>query len=88
MHVERECRDGVGRRLEEIGERGHLGAELRAMFDTESQKYDVYPLSDETVSRALPHNRPSYVAGTSKVTLYDDCIRLPEMSSVNLKNTS
>ena len=34
-------------------------AELKAVFDPEARKYDVYPLSDATLARALPANRPS-----------------------------
>ena len=63
-------------------------AELRELFDAECRAYDVYPLSDQTTLRALPHNRPSYVEGATTVTLFGDCVRLPELSSVNLKNTS
>ena len=63
-------------------------AELREMFDVEARKYDVFPLSDATVVRVLPYNRPSLVDGVTSFTLYPDSIRLPELASVNMKNTS
>jgi arylsulfatase len=63
-------------------------AELGSMLDVEHRAYGVYPLSDVTTSRALPYNRPSYVDGVSTVTLFDDCVRLPEMATINVKNTS
>ena len=34
-------------------------AELKTVFDAEARKYDVYPLSDAILARALPGNRPS-----------------------------
>ncbi len=63
-------------------------AELRAMFDVEAQRYDVFPLSDQTVLRALPHNRPSHLEGRTHFVLYRDNVRMPELSTVNVKNTS
>ena len=62
--------------------------ELQDLFDTEAGKFGVYPLSDETVLRALPHNRPSLLEGRTHFTLYPDNVRMPELASVNLKNTS
>lgn len=66
---------------------GRLAA-LQSVFDEEARKYGVYPLSDATVMRALPHNRPSHLEGRTHFTLYRDNVRMPELSSVNLKNTS
>jgi hypothetical protein len=62
--------------------------ELQDLFDAEARAYDVYPLSDQTVLRALPHNRPSHLEGKTHFTLYRDNVRMPELSSVNVKNTS
>jgi arylsulfatase len=62
--------------------------ELQALFDQEARKYSVYPLNDETLGRALPHNRPSLIEGQTSFTYYRDSVRLPELSVVNLKNTS
>ncbi len=62
--------------------------ELQALFDREAAKYDVYPLSDETVQRALPSNRPSHLDGVTHFELYPENVRMTEMASVNLKNVS
>ena len=62
--------------------------ELRALFDREAWAYDVYPLSDQTTLRALPHDRPSLLEGKTRFTLYRDHVRQPEMAAVNVKNTS
>ena len=62
--------------------------ELQQLFDTEARKYDVYPISDQTVLRGLPHNRPSLLEGRSHFTLYRENVRMPELSTVNVKNTS
>jgi len=62
--------------------------ELKALFDIEATKFDVYPLSDETVSRGLPHNRPSHLDGVQSLTLYPENVRMSELSAVNFKNTS
>ena len=63
-------------------------AELRALFDREARRFDVYPLSDQTVLRALPHNRPSLVEGRTRFVLHRENVRLPELATVNMKNTS
>ena len=62
--------------------------ELRAIFDREARAYDVYPLSDQTTLRALPHNRPSLLEGKTRFTLYRDHVRQSELATVSLKNTS
>jgi arylsulfatase len=62
--------------------------ELRELFDREARAYDVYPLSDQTTLRALPHNRPSLLEGKTRFTLYRDHVRQSEMATVNLKNAS
>jgi arylsulfatase A-like enzyme len=63
-------------------------AELQALFDVEARRFDVYPLSDETLKRALPHNRPSHLEGLRRFVLYPENVRMPEMATVNVKNTS
>ena len=64
-------------------------AELQALFDAEARKYDVYPLSDQTTARALPHNRPSHLDGRTPATLLPRrTCACPELATVNLKNTS
>jgi arylsulfatase len=62
--------------------------DLRALFDKECRKYNVYPLDDNTTMRALPENRPSLVAGKTRFTYYRDNVRMPELAVVNMKNTS
>ena len=62
--------------------------ELQEMFDHEARLYDVYPLSDQTVLRALPHNRPSHLEGKTHFVLYPENVRMPELSTVNIKNSS
>jgi hypothetical protein len=62
--------------------------ELRAIFDREARAFGVYPLSDQTTLRALPHNRPSLLEGRTHHTLNRDHVRQSELASVNVKNTS
>ncbi|MBP8293535.1 MAG: arylsulfatase, partial [Caldilineaceae bacterium] len=62
--------------------------ELQALFDQEARKYNVYPLDDNTTQRAMPHLRPSLIEGRTKFTYYRENVRMPELSIVNLKNTS
>jgi arylsulfatase len=62
--------------------------ELRELFDREARAYDVYPLSDQTLLRALPHNRPSLIEGKTRFTMYRDHVRQSELATVNVKNTS
>ena len=63
-------------------------AELKNVFDTEARKYNVYPLNDETTGRALPQNRPSLLEGKTAATFYRDNVRIPELATINFKNTS
>jgi arylsulfatase len=62
--------------------------ELQGIFDTQARACDVYPLSDQTTLRALPHNRPSLLEGKTRFTLYRDHVRQSELATVSLKNTS
>lgn len=62
--------------------------ELKAMFDVEARKYNVHPLSDDTTTRALPQNRPSLLGEHTSVTYYPGSIRIPELATLNFKNTS
>ena len=61
-------------------------SELRGLFDAEARRYQVYPLSGETTSRALPFHRPSLIAGRRTFTYYPENVRMPEMAVVNMKN--
>lgn len=63
-------------------------AELQAMFDVEARAYNVYPLNDETTTRALPERRPSLLEGATSTTYFSSHVRVPELSTLNFKNTS
>ncbi|MFN8469995.1 MAG: arylsulfatase [Caldilineaceae bacterium] len=62
--------------------------ELQALFEQEAWKYNVYPLSGETLSRSLPFNRPSLIAAQKKFTFYRSNVHMPEMAIVSMKNRS
>lgn len=63
-------------------------AELQAIFDSEARRYGVYPLNDETTSRGLPECRPSLLDGATSTTYFAEHVRIPELSTINFKNTS
>ncbi|OOK76958.1 sulfatase family protein [Mycobacterium kansasii] len=63
-------------------------AELQAVFDAEARKYDVYPLSDATLARALPVNRPSLLGDRTSVTYYPGQLRIPEPVTLSYTSTS
>lgn len=42
--------------------------DLQAVFDSEAQ-YDVYPLSDATLARALPANRPNLLGDRASLRI-------------------
>ncbi|OBH01022.1 arylsulfatase [Mycobacterium sp. E3247] len=63
-------------------------AELQAVFDAEARKYDVYPLSDATLARAFPANRPSLLAERTSITYYAGQVRIPEPVTLRYASTS
>ncbi len=63
-------------------------AGLKAVFDAEARKYNVYPLSDATLARALPANRPSLLADRTSVTYYAGHVRIPEPVTLGYTSTS
>ncbi|OBI22669.1 arylsulfatase [Mycobacterium sp. E2497] len=63
-------------------------AELQAVFDAEARKYDVYPLSDATLARAFPANRPSLLAERTSITYYAGQVRIPEPVTLSYASTS
>ncbi len=63
-------------------------AELQRVFDAEARKYDVYPLSDATLARALPGNRPCLLADRTSVTYYAGQVRIPEPVTLGYTSTS
>jgi arylsulfatase A-like enzyme len=62
--------------------------ELRAIFKTEAEKNQVFPLDDRYIERADPANRPEPNRGRKEFIYYGDTNRIPEGSAVNTKNTS
>lgn len=63
-------------------------ADLKVVFDTEARKYNVYPLNDQTTGRALPRSRPSLLEGKTTATFYRENVRIPELATIDVKNTS
>ena len=63
-------------------------AELKVLFEEQADRYNVYPLSDQTLMRALPFNRPSLVEGVTSATFFADTVRMPELAVINFKNAS
>ena len=63
-------------------------AALKAVFDAEARKYDVYPLSDATLARALPANRPSLLGDRTSATYYAGHVRIPEPVTLTYTSTS
>jgi len=63
-------------------------AEMKAVFAAEARKYDVYPLSDATLARAVPTNRPSLLADRTSVTYFADHVRIPESATLPYTSTS
>ena len=61
---------------------------LRAVFDTEARKYGVYPLSDATLARAIPANRPSLLGERTSVTYFAGHVRIPESATLSYASTS
>ncbi|WP_215225774.1 arylsulfatase [Echinicola shivajiensis] len=55
--------------------------ELKAIFDQEAEKFDVYPLDDRFVERATNPNRPSVVRGKTEFTYLSGTTRIPEGSA-------
>ena len=54
---------------------------MQALFDSEARKYDVFPLDDRFVERALNPDRPSVVRGRKSFTYSAGTKRIPEGSA-------
>jgi arylsulfatase A-like enzyme len=54
---------------------------LQALFDEEAKKYDVYPLDDRFVERAINPDRPSVVRGRNTFSYSAGTTRIPEGSA-------
>jgi arylsulfatase len=63
-------------------------AELKALFDVEARKYDVFPLDSTFAERADVRIRPSLTRGRDTFTYYPGTFRVPEGSAPDLKNRS
>ncbi|MGA8172334.1 MAG: arylsulfatase [Methylocystis sp.] len=55
--------------------------QLKALFDREARKFNVYPLDDRFVERALTPDRPSVVRGRTTFTYAPGTTRIPEGSA-------
>lgn len=55
--------------------------ELKALFDEEAQKYNVYPMDDRFAERAQNPNRPSLTKGKTHFVYYEGMKRIPEGSA-------
>lgn len=55
--------------------------ELQALFDSEAQKYEVFPLDDRFVERGVNPDRPSVVKGRTSFTYSAGTTRIPEGSA-------
>nr|WP_303652892.1 arylsulfatase [Paludisphaera mucosa] len=60
--------------------------ELRAVFDREAKKYNVYPLDTRAAERLDPSIRPSLTRGRDTFTYYPGTIRVPEGAAPNVRN--
>lgn len=63
-------------------------AELQALFDSEAEKYGVFPLDDRFAERGNVPDRPTVSAGRTHFTYYPGTVRVPEGSAPNLKGKS
>jgi arylsulfatase len=54
----------------------------------EAAKYDVFPLDDRYVERAMPENRPQPNAGRTSFTYYPGTVRITEGMAPDMKNRS
>jgi arylsulfatase len=55
--------------------------ELQSLFDREAKKFQVYPLDDRFVERAVNPARPSVIAGRNSFTYKAGTARIPEGSA-------
>jgi len=55
--------------------------ELKSLFDREARQYQVYPLDDRFIERAVNPDRPSVVAGRTHFRYSSGTVRIPEGSA-------
>lgn len=64
--------------------------ELKALFDRDAERFNVYPIDDRVIERMNPAiaGRPDIMAGRTSLTLYDGMDGMLENSFMNVKNQS
>jgi arylsulfatase A-like enzyme len=64
--------------------------ELRALFDKDAERYNVYPIDDRVIDRMNPAiaGRPDVMKGRTSLTLYDGMNGMLENTFINVKNKS
>lgn len=64
--------------------------ELRALFDRDAERFNVYPIDDRVIARVNPAlaGRPDLMAGRTSLTLYDGMNGMLENVFINVKNMS
>jgi arylsulfatase len=64
--------------------------ELKALFDRDAERYNVYPIDDRVIDRVNPAiaGRPDLMMGRTSLTLYDGMNGMLENTFINVKNKS
>ncbi|MCA0921425.1 arylsulfatase [Pseudooceanicola nanhaiensis] len=64
--------------------------ELKVLFMSEAEKYNVLPIDDRTIERldAATAGRPSLMDGRKSLTVYEGMYRMMENAFINVKNQS
>ena len=64
--------------------------ELRALFDRDAERFNVYPIDDRVIDRmnAEIAGRPDLMKGRTSLTLYDGMNGMLENTFINVKNKS
>jgi arylsulfatase len=64
--------------------------ELKALFDRDAERFNVYPIDDRVIERMNPAiaGRPDLMNGRTSLTLYDGMNGMLENTFINVKNQS
>jgi arylsulfatase len=64
--------------------------ELKALFDRDAERFNVYPIDDRVIERTNPKiaGRPDVMKGRTSLTLYDGMNGMLENTFINVKNKS
>jgi len=64
--------------------------ELKALFDRDAERYNVYPIDDRVIERTNAEiaGRPDVMKGRTSLTLYDGMNGMLENTFINVKNRS